>query len=340
MINTKLTLRTAYEYLRPDHKPRTCESYESLLSHWEAAPLTVVMPEAGTLHLRVPESDPCLTRCDNVTLVDFKNYLTGKLASSNSVRKYLKHLFVIFRRIGPKDLRNPEGLGLIRDVPYVKPPKEVIRPVVTIEDHEVEALYEAAEEATWPKCELPAALWWQSLIVVLYNVGFRRLDFLSARMDEFDLRRAVVTFDAEKTGKSSALPLHPVVLAHLEKVWNPPRVLVWPWRYHQLAPDPIDRKKTSLYSQWHRIRKAAGIMRKITPHDLRRTCGSDLFASSPAAASECLQHSSIVTTQRSYSNCSRQTRELMLDRPQPAAFTMAPSETTLDPMILKFPRSG
>lgn len=340
MTETKLTLRYAYErYLAAHHAPRTVEGYRTLAKHWEQAALTTVMPEKGKLHLRVVSPDPDLATIDNVTLYDFKTHLSKTLAQ-NSVRKYLKHLAVVLNRLGPADHRNKEGLGILAAVPFAKPPKEILKPVVTIESEELTGLYKAAESATWPRCEIPAPLWWQSLLVLLFNIGLRRIDFLSARQREFDLRRGCVTFDAEKTGKSSTLPLHPVVLEHLERIWEPHREMVWPWRINQEQPDPIDRKKTSLYAQWHRLRAAAGIERIITPHDLRRTCGSDLFVTSPAAASECLQHSSIVTTQRSYANCSRQTRELMLARNQPSIFTASETDPTDGPQILRFPMSG
>lgn len=331
----KLTLRLAYEnYLRPDHtKPRTIEAYQTTVNHWECAKLSVAVGE-----LRAVEYNPDLSQIDNVTLLDFKRHLSGKL-SPNSVRKYLRHLAVVLHRIGPPDYRNPGGLALIDRVPYVQQPKEVRKKPRVIEDHELTALYQAAESATWPRCEVSPPLWWQSLIVTLFNLGLRRLDFLSALQEEFDLERGFVLFDAEKTGKVSALPLHPVVVDHLAKIWEPERVLVWPWRFNQRTPESINKKKTSLYAQWHRLREAAGIERVITPHDLRRTCGSDLFSVSPAAAAECLQHASIVTTQRSYANCSRETRDLMLAKEQPAIFGGEPPSPD-DPMILRFPSVG
>lgn len=338
IASTQFTLRCAYEtYLMPDHlKPRTIESYYSLIAHWEKAKLTT--PGCDPTE-RIPAGNPDMRKIDNVSLLEFRRYLAAKLAP-NSVRKYLKHLFVILNRIGPKSLRNPEGLGLISDVPYVRPPAEVRRKPRTATAEEISAIYQVADLATWPECEVPPPLWWRSLLVALYNVGLRRLDYLSARQDEFDLRLGVVSFDAEKTGKESTLPLHPVVISHLLEIWQPERALVWPWRHGQTEPDPIDKKKTSLYGQWHRLRKAAGVERKITPHDIRRTCGSDLFSISPAAASECLQHSSIVTTQRSYVDCSRETRELMLGRQQPPIFTgNPPDDHDGGPAIIPF-RAG
>lgn len=337
-----LTLRQAYDrYLKAGHKAKTQETYGTLLNHWETATLTIVLPEQSALHLRIDAANPSLFLVDNVTLYDFKTYLTEHpdLSSQNSVRKYMKHLAVILKRLGPADYHNKEGLGILSSIPYCKPPKEILTPVVTFEEGEIAALYAAAESATWPQCEVPAPLWWQSLFVTLFNLGLRRLDYLSARQREFDFTRGCVTFDAEKTGKYSTLPLHPEVISHLKKIWEPHRELVWPWRFNQQEPDPIDRKKTSLYAQWHRLRKAAGIKRVLTPHDLRRTCGSDLFAISPAAASECLQHSSITTTQRSYANCSPQTKALMLNRAQPAVFSETPKPPD-EPMILRFPKSG
>lgn len=345
----KLTLRQGYEYLKPDHKPKTVESYLSLINHWEAAALSVVLPEKGALHLRIEAIDPDLHEVDNITLIDFKNYLKTKAKlrpkskkrglAQNTVRKYLKHLAAILNRLGPADHRNKEGLGILPAVPFAKPPAEILKKVKPVRDDEVVALYEAAEQATWPRCEVPPMLWWRSLIVFLYNIGLRRMDYLSARQREFDLQRGFVRFDAEKTEKEDEFPLHPVVIAHLEQIWDPARVLVWPWRFDQSAPEPIDKKKTSLYAQWHRLRMAAGIARKIVPHDLRKTCGSGLYAISPAAACEVLQHSSIVTTMRSYANCSRETAALMLNRAQPSAF--APSDPDpSSPMILKFPSAG
>lgn len=335
--STKLTLRSAYErYLAPEHKPRTRETYGSLLNHWEAAELSIAIPEEGALVLRVEARDPDVAAIDNLSLLDFKHYLqaAARKLKQNSIRSRIRGLNAIFARLGPEDRKNPEGLGILPRVYYVKAPAEILRRVIPIEDADVERLYQAAEIATWPDCEVDPVLWWRSLIVNLFNLGLRRSDYLSMRRAEYHLGRGVLVFDAEKTGKESELPLHESVIEHLRAIWEPQRALVWPWRHNQLAADPIDRKKTSLYAQWHRIRKAAGIAREVTPHDLRRTCGSALFFDSPAAASECLQHSSITTTQRSYANCSRETRELMLNRKQPPIFGLGEAPAG---MIIRFP---
>lgn len=335
-----LTLRQAFNQFvkSPEHATRTIETYEDALTHWERTEVTVVA--AGSqLQLRIPVKDPPFKSIDAQTLIDFKNVLLAKL-SPNTVRKNLIHLRTILYRLGPRSRFNPLGLGLMPEALYVPLPSKVKRRARCADESELARLYRSCDVATWPRCEIAPAEWWRSLIVVLYNVALRRLDYLAVEWDHVDLRRGILEVTAHKTGKPSELPLHPVAVEHLLRI-RTDRILVWPWRPQQAAPDPIDKKKTSLYRQWHRICAAAGLLKRLVPHDLRKTSGSQLYETSPGAASELLQHASITTTQESYANISRHTRDLMLSRPQPTAFSAPEIPEGPEPAILRFPgRAG
>lgn len=331
-----MLLRDGWEqFVRsPEHAARTVEAYEEALTHWERAEVTT--PASPSLRLRMPARNPDAETIDAQTLVDLKNSMLATHAP-NTVRKVLIHLRAIFNRLGPRSSRNPLGVGLLGDVPYCPLPAKQKRRPRTAREDELDRLYRACEVATWPRCEVLPADWWQSLIVVLYNIALRRLDYLAVAWEHVDLKNAMLDLRAHKTDKDSVFPLHSIAVEHLRRIQGH-RVLVWPWRPSQEAPDPIDRRKTSLYRQWHKICAAAGILKKLVPHDIRKTSGSQLFEVSPGAACELLQHSSIRTTQESYANVSRQTRELMLGRQQPAAFVEPdPPEDDDEPPIIRFP---
>lgn len=339
-----LTLRSAYEtYLQPEHAARTVEAYADTLTHWERAPLTTCRPDGTRAKAR---KDPPLIGCDNTTLLEWRNAITTLVRSPNTVRKHLRQAAAIFARLGPPDRYHRDALGILPRVPYVKPPKEVLRRPTVPSGDELGRLYRAASAATWPRCEVPAGHWWRSVIAVVFNVGLRRLDFLWLPWQAVDLGQATITFDAEKTGKESTWPLHQAAVEHLAAIRAPQRPLVWPVRRGQAEPLPINNWKAAFYRTWHAIREGAGLERRIVPHDLRRACGSGLFALSPAAACEVLQHSSVVTTERSYADVSPETRRLLLEREQPAAFAAAaPRRPEPDPelppgAVIRFPFAG
>lgn len=329
-----ITLREAYAYKSGDHKPRTVVEYTTTVNHWERAALTVPDGKGG----RMPARNPDLNRIDNATLLEYREFLSGRCRSSLTVRKHLAQLIAILNRIKPGDNGHPEALGFVDSIPHVKKPKAVRVTVPRVAtDDESGRMFRAADAAGWPVTEVATTRdWWQSLIVCVYNTGLRVSDFMSLTWAEVDLAAGVMTFDAEKTGKRNSLPLHPIVIQYLQRIANPARAMVWPWRKAQAGPENRDRWYSSFRRNLERITDAAGLERKVTAHFLRGACGSGLFMQSTAVASWMLQHSSVKTTEESYTAPADHVREMVSKRSQPDGFqTDGPPEDR--PHILKFP---
>ncbi|QDT95522.1 tyrosine-type recombinase/integrase [Gimesia aquarii] len=309
----RLTLRKAFleHYKSPDLKPRTLECYENMLGHWEA--LT---------------DDPEVFDIENKTLQTFRNAFMED-HTPPTFNKLRRHILAIMNRLGPPGPRNREGLGILKEFVWIKPLKENEKIPRVANDQQLNAIYEACAVATWPNFEFGSAAWWRAVVVFLYNTGLRRNDFLDLTIKEVDLDKGMITFDAEKTGKQRRLPLHQSVIDHFQLIWSD-RELVF--------PKPKGFKQ--LYGQFYKIQMAARIDGEdhFTFHQLRSTCGTNLFVRSPAAAQEMLGHSSVETTRRSYANVSNHLIEEALATPQPAAFqTSSNPDDDPDPDILRFP---
>lgn len=307
-----LTLRMAFIhfYLSPELKVRTVEAYANAFKHWEA--LT---------------ENPPLERIDNSTLQQFKNRFLA-LHSAGTFNKVRRHLLALFNKLGPPMKGNPGGLGVLPVFLYVEKSRETEKLPRVAGPALLNAIYEACETATWPRFEFGPDTWWRALVVFLFNTGMRRNDFLRLKTTDVDLAGGRLQFQAEKTGKARILPLAPTVVDHFREIWSD-RELVF--------PKPNGNK--SLYLHWHKLQDAAGLERSehITFHELRATCGSNLFERSPGAAQEMLGHSSIETTRRHYTNLSRQLRELAETAEQPAAFVGGWDDGPDGPDILRFP---
>lgn len=311
----KHRLRDAFYcyYLSPEMKGRTVEAYKNALAHWEAY-----------------TTDPPFREISNTTLQEFKNRFLADY-SAGTFNKVRRHLLALLNKLAPAVKGNPGGLGQLEHFVFVTKARQADTPPRVAGTVLLSEIYQACKTATWPRVDFPAADWWRALVVFLYNTGLRRNDFLALKTRDVDLVNHCLTFRAEKTGKSRVLPLHPAVIDHFRRIWSD-RELVF--------PKPAGNK--SLYLHWHKLQDAAGLARDehITFHQLRATCGSNLFERSPGAAQEMLGHSSIETTRRHYTNLSRQLKELATSAEQPDAFTGGTDdgpENDDGPAILRFP---
>lgn len=306
-----VTMRGAFEqyYWSPEMKPRTLEVYENMLRHWED--LT---------------EDPTFAEMDSVTLHGFKTaYL--EYNSAASFNKERRHFMAIINRMSPAVRKNPDGLGIVDRFIYIKPIPETRKIPRVASDEQVNAIYDACDIATWPRFEFGPTAWWRALVVFLYNTGVRRNDFLNLETTDVNLQEALIQFDAEKTGKDQMLPLHQSVVEHFEQIWSDRKYVF-----------PKSKGYKLLYRQWYEIQSFAGIPADdhFTFHQLRSTCGTNLFKRSPGAAQEMLGHSSIETTRKAYAFLTDHLVEVAQTQEQPSAFESRP-DLDPDPNILRFP---
>jgi integrase len=307
-----LTLRTAFEnhYKSPDLKQRTVEAYRNILDHWEKH-----------------TENPPVSQITNVTLAQFKNRFL-EFNAPTTFNKARAHILAIMNRLGPPIKGNPAGLSLLDRFVYVGKAKEGDKIPRVASDDMISAIYQATDVAIWPKFEFGAPAWWRAVIVFLFNTGLRRNDFLSLKTSAVDLDNQILEFQAEKTGKTRRLPLHRSVCDHFRKIWSD-RELVF----------PKSKGLKHLYRQWYLIQDAAKIPKseRLTFHQLRSTCGTNLYIRSPGAAQEMLGHSSMETTRKSYAFVTDHLVEVATETRQPPAFQAIPPDDDPDPHILRFP---
>lgn len=148
--------------------------------------------------------------------------------------------------------------------------------------------------------ELPALLkairteenpWMRAFFEMLLFTGARKGELLGLHWIDIDLKRGTVTFRDTKNREDHTIPLAPDAVKLLKKL---PRTLGNPFVFcGRREGQAIDNP----YKSWKRILKAAGIERRVTLHDIRRTVGSTLASAgySTQQIGKLLNHKSAIT---------------------------------------------
>ncbi len=331
-VAESMTLRDCFErfYRSDELLPRTIEAYQNTLKHWERI-----------------TSNPPVAHIDNAVLRDFKVQFLAEGKSPATFNKNRQHILSVLNLLGPPSHareRDRENLGLLTAVPYVRKARESEKRPVVYDDRHVDALYAGCAAATWPRYGGEIAIWWRTAIVLGFNVGARRNDWLSLQWSAIDLDRRELTLHQGKTRKVRVLPLHSTAVEHLRSLRSETASpLVFPTRPDAAAPVVVERFKTSLYRTWRAIHRAGGLTDPAdyrTFHQLRATCATNLWESNPGHAQQMLCHSSAETTRRHYAHTDPGLRRAVDAIQQPAAFVRGedPGDPPPPPdMILKFP---
>ena len=227
----------------------------------------------------------------------------GSIVSPATVNKELRHI--------KATLRIAHEWGYLPNVPKIrmlKEPKKLARYVTA--DH-FAALYKACNAARRPK-GLPysAGDWWRALLTFNYMTGWRIGEPLALLRSDLDLEKGqAITRHGDNKGKSDELvPLHPVVVEHLQRLTSFESV-VFPWHHDSRG----------LYVELDRIHEAAGIhlpcheehehtaaCHRYAFHDLRRAFATvNAETLSADALQSLMRHKDYSTTQR-YINMAHQ----------------------------------
>ena len=203
-------------------------------------------------------------------------------------------------------LKHAKKWGYIREVPeftFLKEPEKL--PLFVTPEH-FAAIYEHCKVAKLPEGQAyPAADWWKAFVVFLYMTGWRVGEPLALRRDDLDTEAGVaITRAADNKGnRDERVPLHPVVIEHLERI-----------RSFSLAVFPWPHRREALYDQLREIQEAAGIHlhcpdaenHECTPfchvysfHDFRRAFATEnADAVTADALQQLMRHKDYGTTQR------------------------------------------
>jgi integrase len=243
----------------------------------------------------------------------------GSLVSPATINKDLRHLKAA--------LHVAREWGYLAEVPKVRMVREPEKlPRYVTPEHFGVLYHLACPLAKFP--EIPGgqygpADWWRALVVTGYMTGLRISEMLAIKCDDMDLKNAVlITRAADNKGKrDEVLPLHSVVVAHLQKIRsNAP--LVFPWPH-----DP-----RTLWVEFGRIQRAAGIhlpcpeQHRHTDachvygfHDLRRAFATvNAPRLKPEALQRLMRHKSYKTT-LGYINLANQVEDAVRTMPVPGA---------------------
>jgi integrase len=298
----RMTLREVFEtFYKPDlveeGRLSTAEAYETSLRAWERF-----------------TSNPAVGDIDAALLDAFRRAsLAGR--SPQTVERDRRSIRAILRRIGPQHDRNPRGLGHLTQIPYMRPSRADLGfpRIVTFE--ELDALYAAFGQATYPLSCVPAPEFWRTLIVLAYNVGARRHDLLTLRTSDVDFGRREIRFRARKTSRAQVVPINATVIAHLRAIWSDRAALFPNW--HTAAKASASSRFRIRFNE---LQDLAGV-RRLGLQTLRKTCASayaDLAGSDVAAY--VLGHHTPGVSRQFYINPTRRVIEAVNSLPQPESF--------------------
>lgn len=227
----------------------------------------------------------------------------GSTVSAATINKELRHLKAA--------LRIAHEWGYLRTVPKFRMVREAKKVPRYVTPEHFAAIYGSCDAAEFPAgVNHSAGDWWRALVVTAYMTGWRIGELLKLRRDHLDLDKGVAILGAASTkGKRGEhVPLHPVVVEHLQKI---PGFTVTVFH--------LEGDRRALWDEFARIQKAAGIelpcggdhehndaCHRYGFHDLRRafaTMNADRLTADALQA--LMRHKSYQTTQR-YINMARQ----------------------------------
>jgi integrase len=238
----------------------------------------------------------------------FREGLLGQSYAIPTINKHHRTLKTV--------LRAAECAGVISKMPKISMMREPRRKAHVASFEQIDRIIKACRCARWPRevegNPVNPVEYWQALVVFLFNVGLRHSDFTDVKITDVDWRTGSVSTLIQKTGDYETKPFDygGIVLEHLERI-----------RGERIYLFGKKGSRKQRYEWWEKIQRYAELPDPLfTFHDLRRTCGSELYAISPAAAQEMLGHEDVQTTHDSYVNMTEHLREVNGRRPQPQSF--------------------
>lgn len=151
-------------------------------------------------------------------------------------------------------------------------------------------------------------VWLRAFFRMILYTGARKSELLELTWDDVDLKAGTITFRETKNREDHVLPLAAEAVKLLKAL---PRTLGNPYVFcGHVKGQPI----VNPYKPWKRILARAGITRRVTIHDLRRTVGSLLATQghSTQQIAKLLNHKSAITA-KVYAEIADQAKRDMVD---------------------------
>ena len=265
---------TIYEYFRESYDParlvgrapETRAQYVTCCLAWASWPETVEI--------------------DQVTSAKFGSFLGYCLAQKKApatVNKYRRHLLAIFRHAHRQGV-----LPRVPEVPTVPEPGRLPE-AWTVAD--VERILSEARREEGMIGNVPAWLWWPSLLRCLYDTGSRISALLQTRPQDLSMadRWIVIRGDVTKTKRPEFHSLSDGTIAAIAPIYSVDAEHIWPW--------PWTPKR--IYPRFRRILQRAGVRygrdRGGLFHKMRKTSAS-LIAANGGDPQQHLGHGSASVT--------------------------------------------
>lgn len=298
--DASLTLRQAFEkhYDKSDLAPASLKMHHFALKAWE----------------RLTDNPP-VGEIDNAVVAAFRQAAVESGYVARTVNSFWGRLRAILRRLGPPVTGNPWGLEIIPRVPAMKPVRQTVARPKMVPLDDISRVYVAARNVESPRTGVPPADWWRCLLVMALTTGLRRCDLFALRWNQLDLQHGTMDFRARKTGKADLWPLHPVAVAHLERIRRPDDGRVFRGCYNGGT--------SGLYGPLHWLLEQADVPR-FGLHDLRRTGASLIEQVAPGLGPEFLQHAPRGVSDVSYLNRFDSLKAALDKMPLPDGFRAGP----------------
>lgn len=201
-MQSAITLREAFEshYDTSELAPRSVEKYRHVLNAWERH-----------------TGDPHVDAIDDEAAEQFRASCLSAELKPATINTQWGDIRAILNRLGPRERGNPRGLGIIDQVPWMRPVKTVWKRPTRVKLTDLSAVYVAARTMTNPyrRIGIAPADWWRTLIVLAYGTALRRADLFAIQWCDIDWDDRSLAIDPEKTGKADWLPLPEFTLSHL-----------------------------------------------------------------------------------------------------------------------------
>lgn len=213
-------------------------------------------------------------------------------------------------------LRKAKKWDYLREVPDIELLKIEKTLPTFVTEAEFAAIYKAAGTASKPSGD--PGHWWQTLMVYLWMTGWRISETMKLLWEDVDLQDGFATTRASdnKARRKERVPLHPVIIEHLEKMPRDRLEVFW-----------FDQHERQLWVEFQKIQEHAGVEKRCKKshqctdackwfgfHDLRRSFATHNAANLSAVELQTLMRHASFETTKLYVSMARQSRDAVVNK--------------------------
>lgn len=281
-----LTLREYYErFVVADLKRRrtarkTFQAYQTAIGRWEEFGRSALKDWTAdrwgrmdwTLHETAAGpnwiSNPPIGLIVDDDLVAFQDSLIGHGFPNTTINTTLRHVQPVLNHAAPRGERGG-GRGVLLLRPYCKPLETTEDENFIPSEDDVAAFFDATWDARWPEIapDVPAAYWWQGLIVFLANYGlgcadWKALCWNTHIIDDCSQLKYVRTKNKRKRPHPVLFEINETTRWYLNRMKSKKHIRCGKPQLFYSA-----RSRNYFEPEWSRLIKAAGVSQTVTKSD-------------------------------------------------------------------------